>query len=425
MKPLNFDNSPCSPTASDCVIWSGPDLVCINLCKGDNITDVVAKLATELCGILDILNISAYDISCFNLANCAPQTFTDLINFLIVKVCELDNGTPSGGGTTPSGGCPTDCFVEVAPCFRVGSATTMNLTTYVTTIGNRICDIANTISLQQIAINNLGSRVTVLENAVPPSYTTPTMVMGCIVGSLGSGTTQGIDTVIRTFINDVWCSYVFTTGNTGCLATAVANQTVLPSDFSKVNPSVAMSVQYTGLWVTPATKICDTINNIWACIKDLRNAPTVRSVTGLNTDNADPLNPIVKISVDGTTITGLGTPASPLVALISKGDVSISKLLSGDLTVTLTNITGPVTYQWSFADANPGLLFTSATNIATVTLIRNSNTLQYQPFTINVTGTTAMSTDRYTALVKVRVINSNGFIYTDHYNHSIDISLIE
>lgn len=41
---------------------------------------------------------------------------------------------------------------------------------------------------------------------------------------------------------------------------------------------------------------------------------SVQSVTGLNTDNADPLNPIVKISVDGITITGLGTPASPLIS---------------------------------------------------------------------------------------------------------------
>ena len=40
----------------------------------------------------------------------------------------------------------------------------------------------------------------------------------------------------------------------------------------------------------------------------------VQSVSGLNTNNSDPLNPIVRISVDGTTITGLGTPASPLVA---------------------------------------------------------------------------------------------------------------
>jgi len=40
----------------------------------------------------------------------------------------------------------------------------------------------------------------------------------------------------------------------------------------------------------------------------------VQSVTGLNTDNTDPQNPEVKISVDGTTITGAGTPLSPLEA---------------------------------------------------------------------------------------------------------------
>jgi hypothetical protein len=40
----------------------------------------------------------------------------------------------------------------------------------------------------------------------------------------------------------------------------------------------------------------------------------VQSVTGLNTDNTDPQNPEVKISVDGTTIKGAGTPASPLQA---------------------------------------------------------------------------------------------------------------
>jgi len=40
----------------------------------------------------------------------------------------------------------------------------------------------------------------------------------------------------------------------------------------------------------------------------------VQSVSGLNTDNTDPSNPIVQISVDGTTITGDGTPSSPLQA---------------------------------------------------------------------------------------------------------------
>lgn len=48
----------------------------------------------------------------------------------------------------------------------------------------------------------------------------------------------------------------------------------------------------------------------------------VQSVRGLNTDNNDPANPVVKISVDGTTITGQGTPADPLksVSIVTETD---------------------------------------------------------------------------------------------------------
>jgi hypothetical protein len=38
----------------------------------------------------------------------------------------------------------------------------------------------------------------------------------------------------------------------------------------------------------------------------------VQSVTGLNTQNFDPANPVVQISVDNVTIVGDGTPAVPL-----------------------------------------------------------------------------------------------------------------
>jgi len=49
---------------------------------------------------------------------------------------------------------------------------------------------------------------------------------------------------------------------------------------------------------------------------DMSNFITyVNSVTGLDTDNTDPLNPVVQIAVDGVTITGDGTVANPLIAL--------------------------------------------------------------------------------------------------------------
>ena len=43
MKPLNLDNSPCSPISSNCIVWQGPDIPCIHLCTGDTISDVVNR----------------------------------------------------------------------------------------------------------------------------------------------------------------------------------------------------------------------------------------------------------------------------------------------------------------------------------------------------------------------------------------------
>lgn len=62
----------------------------------------------------------------------------------------------------------------------------------------------------------------------------------------------------------------------------------------------------------------------------------VESVTGLNTDNTDPLNPVIDISVS-SGITGAGTPASPLIAS-SRGlysQTSDSTPVSGILPLTL------------------------------------------------------------------------------------------
>lgn len=74
---------------------------------------------------------------------------------------------------------------------------------------------------------------------------------------------------------------------------------------------------------------------------------TVQSVTGLNTNNADPANPVVRVSVDGSTITGSGTPADPLVS-VGAGSSSLDIL-----TITGTVDDSNVTFT---ATEEPGLL---------------------------------------------------------------------
>jgi len=71
----------------------------------------------------------------------------------------------------------------------------------------------------------------------------------------------------------------------------------------------------------------------------------VESVTGLNTDNTDPLNPIVGVSVDGNSITGLGTPESPLVA-------SVGGVVFNVVSVNTNHLASNLTTIWATAGAS-------------------------------------------------------------------------
>jgi len=65
----------------------------------------------------------------------------------------------------------------------------------------------------------------------------------------------------------------------------------------------------------------------------------VQSVTGLDTDNTDPQNPIVNIAVDGTTIVGFGTTASPLkVNYIPNTNYGVFSQTQSSMPITATTI---------------------------------------------------------------------------------------
>lgn len=86
----------------------------------------------------------------------------------------------------------------------------------------------------------------------------------------------------------------------------------------------------------------------------------VQSVTGLNTDNTDPENPIVRISVDGTTITGSGTPASPLVAAAASPQ-TLQNVLDTGSTLDKSNEIDAATFDFRFVNVGK-LGFSSSGN---------------------------------------------------------------
>jgi hypothetical protein len=285
MKPLNYDNSPCSPTSSNCVIWQGPDLDCIKLCKGDTISDVIANLATELCTVMDQLSITNYDLSCFNLVGCKPETYQELLQFLIEQICSLQGLSPTD--TTVKS---DDVLITVAPCFIVNGITVMTLTDYVIAIGLRICSIIDQIAIINNTLNELTIRVTNLENAVIPTYTLPSITVDCTLQDsplVGSGTPAlPIDQILSILINDDtygYCALRTATGLPANLISSVLSQCITNGNL-QLSTNAAWSTN--PAWEQTPTTVADTINNIWLAICDiynyLKNIITVQDTNTVN-----------------------------------------------------------------------------------------------------------------------------------------------
>lgn len=283
MKPLNLDNSPCSPISSNCVIWQGPDIPCIKLCKGDTVSDIVYKLGMELCNIMDLLDVNGYDLSCFDLASCKPKDIQELIQFLIERICALENinNTEAALPNTPKNStrsATADTLVSVAPCFIVGTTTVMSIAEYAQAMGTKICSIIDQISIINNQLNNLDVRITTLENTPIPTFTIPSFTINCNINSLISGSTHSIDVILQEYINNVWCGFYATTGSTTNLLSAISSQCILGTDFTKVNPAATYAMQYPN-FIQPASTVADILNNLWIVLCDIYNGSVV-TVTG-------------------------------------------------------------------------------------------------------------------------------------------------
>ncbi len=95
--------SNCIPTSSNCIIWDGPNIECLNLCTNDNITSVVYELATQYCALAEQLNLENLDFSCIDNTGDDPTDINELLQLVITILCELQNTIPVPGPTGSSG----------------------------------------------------------------------------------------------------------------------------------------------------------------------------------------------------------------------------------------------------------------------------------------------------------------------------------
>lgn len=287
--PINSTKSNqegCTPLSSNCVIWQGSDIPCIDLCKGDSISDVTFKLATELCTVLEQLDVNAYDLTCFNPVCPSLEDFKALIQFLINKICICCPDVPVPDPVT---GCP-DCLVNIASCFYYqnefgDTITQMQLTDYARAIGTKVYTITGqintintTLTSLQNQIDTLTGRVTDTNSRIPDSGSSSLFSSSCLYPSIP---VEGIPLPdFTSALETAFCQLRAATGMPSALLNSILQQCVLLDTSESLNlPGVNMG-SLPG-WITSGSysTVADSINNMWITMCDMRAA--VRTI--LNT----------------------------------------------------------------------------------------------------------------------------------------------
>lgn len=288
-------NSGCDPISSNCIIWQGPDITCINLCRGDSISDVVYKLATELCNLMLTFNISNYDLECFNLQECAPKDFQALINFLIGKICELEGVEQ----VTPrnTNGCP-DCLINVCPQFyyqnpQGDTVTSMQLSDYVIAIGNKICILIGQITTINAILENHENRITILEDTPIPQYQLPELIPFC----LNNNQPLRLD-LLTAALEQAFCTLQNHTGNPQMILAAIQKACANLAGSDRLNGFGPMS-SIPGWVLTPAN-LAESFGNLWLTVCDLRNSVQSIKLNCCQTD-CDDINIIILASLTNPT----------------------------------------------------------------------------------------------------------------------------
>lgn len=271
MKPINFKTDNCESKSSNCVIWDGPKIDCINLCTGDSVTQAIYNLALELCKIMDQLDVTNYDLTCLKIDNGEPKDFVAFINIIIQRICTL-NGIRDSSARTTNGNI-SDITVNLAECFYYNDPSngdqviTSPLSSYVQRIGIAICSILSSLTSQQNALSSLSSRVTILENDQPVPYVLPSLFPICIGDP---NTALSLDNFAKV-LEQYFCELSQAVGSNNNIYNAISAQ---PSDFNSakaVGTGGGTMGEKNGWSLDPQT-LSDSFVNVWITLSDLRSA---------------------------------------------------------------------------------------------------------------------------------------------------------
>ena len=262
MIPSNSNNKAgCDPISSNCVIWQGPDLTCVEVCNGDTVSDVVANLCTKLSELMtasdDGIDVTAMSKSALD--GTVSTTLTELIQQIIDNLATEKARVDNSGLTCAEA---LLCEADIPKCLQknAGDKTKLGASAYLEFLGGELCSTKTTLSSLQTGVIKANSNNIIQLQA--DQYTTPTIYTSSI------GTTnslQSIDKVLQQFELDYSLLKNALNTPTALYAGVSAQGTMVPLD----------PAGWQGTYYTAPTTVAHTVQNLWSVIKDLRSKVTI------------------------------------------------------------------------------------------------------------------------------------------------------
>ena len=266
----------CDNISSNCVIWQGPDIACINLCNGDTVSEVVAKLATEVCtiitdGVTANPNLVGLDLTCLNIPGVTPTTLVPVLQAMITGIC-TNNSTD-----LPTCTQVVDCLpiMNLPLCLEyddpvLGTRVTQErLDAFASTMATKICNNYNQIQLNASTITQHGIWIAELRDCVLPC--TGAVVEAQIVPTCVSnvGTPTNVSTVLIA-LEIRFCALESAVGLPSAINNAISQAVITGTYNTLTNTSVSYG-SIAGWNVTP-TNLAQSMQNAWVVIDDMYTA---------------------------------------------------------------------------------------------------------------------------------------------------------
>ena len=266
----------CDNISSNCVIWQGPDISCIDLCTGDTISEVTKKIGDKVCqiitdGVTANPSLTGLDLTCLNIPGITPTTLVPVLQAMVTQICANSSSSSGGGG----GGGPAQLPMMVLPaCLQYNDAsgnpvTELRLDEFATLIANQVCTNLASINTINSTLTSIDNRISILEACVLPCSGTSSEVQIVPTCVSNVGTLTNVSVVVLA-LESAFCSLQNAVGLPAAINSAV-NQTALTSSTTSLANSSTSYGSITGWNASPST-MAQSLQNAWVVIDDLYNA---------------------------------------------------------------------------------------------------------------------------------------------------------